>query len=804
MVITRTPFRISFFGGGTDYPAWYRNFDDGVVISTTIDKYCYITCRAFPPFFDHKLRAVWSKIELGNNPDDIVHPSVRETLKFFGVQDGIEVHHNGDLPARSGLGSSSAFTVGFLHALHALGKKETNKHQLAKDAIHIEQNLIKENVGSQDQVAAAFGGFNKIIFHRSGDVEVVPLSISKPKLEDLENRLMLFFTGLARTASEVVPEQIKNTPKKEKELKRMLELVAEAEDILTTDRPIDDFGRLLDEAWQLKKQMSSVISNQYIDEIYETGKKAGALGGKLLGAGSGGFVIFYVPLEKQSSIKEALKHLLHVSFRFENAGSQVIYYNPTEFEPTYLQKSKPARGSQNLKNVDALVLVGGLGTRLRPVVSDRPKPIAKLKNKKPFLDLILEDLFSQGVRRVVLAIGHMGDQIKKRYEKDRRIVFSYEDKPLGTGGAIKNAKHLIRSDHFLVLNGDSLCKVNLDEFYQSHIQENKPLSIVLSSCNERFDVGRVSINEKNEIVSFQEKEVDSKTPLINAGIYMMHRNIFDEMPPKEVFSLEHDLFPKVASRGHIVDAEVMDIGTPERYEKYSATLGEVKKLHLGCGEKYLPGYINIDFPPYEHSVIKIKADMYADIRTLSYPDNSIDEIRTHHMFEHFPRAEALKLLSHWRRWLKPGGKIMIETPDFLACARSYAMTFSNKRRLELGRHVFGSEEASWAHHYDFWDKPKLKYILSEFGFKNIKIKRYKNSLASHYPHIPFLNLIGNLLPRSLYKKYGGHKLPNIIATANKDNRKIDEEKIVTKILSQYLVGKEGQDLLDVWLKKYRD
>lgn len=336
MIITRTPFRISFFGGGTDYPAWYRQFGEGMVLSTTIDKYCYIFFRAFPPFFEHRLRVVWSKIELANHPDQIEHPSAREVLKFFGIKDGVEIHHSGDLPARSGLGSSSAFTVGLIHALHAFGGKMVDKHQLAKDAIHLEQNILREAVGSQDQTAAAFGGFNKITFGKNDDLTVSPITLSRERMRHLEDRLMLFFTGFSRTANDVVPEQIRNTPSREKELNAMLDLVYKAHGILNSDKSLDDFGALLDTQWQLKKAMSSVITNPQLDEIYEKGMKAGALGGKLLGAGSGGFMLFYADPEKQSQIKQALSDFLHVPFRFENAGSQVVYHNPTEFRPTLI------------------------------------------------------------------------------------------------------------------------------------------------------------------------------------------------------------------------------------------------------------------------------------------------------------------------------------------------------------------------------------------------------------------------------------------------------------------------------------
>jgi D-glycero-alpha-D-manno-heptose-7-phosphate kinase len=325
MIITRTPFRISFFGGGTDYPVWYRKYG-GAVLSTTINKYCYITCRYLPPFFEHKHRIVWSKIELVSHANEIVHPVVREALKFLGIKNGVEIHHDADIPARSGMGSSSAFTVGLLNALYTLLDRSVTKYQLARDAIYIEQEILKENVGSQDQTAAAFGGFNKIIFGGPTEIEVIPLAISAERLRFLQDRLLLFFTGFSRNASEIAASQIKNTPQKEKELTAMMKLVDQAAKLLSDEnKDLDEFGYMLDETWKLKRTLSNAISTPLIDEIYDKAIKAGALGGKLLGAGGGGFMCFYVRPEKQQDVKEALKNFLHVPFRFENQGSQVIY-----------------------------------------------------------------------------------------------------------------------------------------------------------------------------------------------------------------------------------------------------------------------------------------------------------------------------------------------------------------------------------------------------------------------------------------------------------------------------------------------
>jgi len=327
MIISRTPFRISFFGGGTDYPVWYRE-NPGAVLSTTIDKYCYITVRYLPPFFSHKHRIVWSKIELVQDINEILHPVVKAVLNYLKIDKGVEIHHQGDLPARSGIGSSSAFTVGLLNALYALKGIIISKERLAKEAIHIERDILKENVGSQDQIAAAFGGFNKITFNGEDEIEIHPVTIPKERIEELENYLMLYFTGLSRTASDIAKKQIEMTPLKQRELQRMYQMVDEGIKILTESSDIKDFGRLLHEAWIFKRSLTDKISTPEIDKIYESALKAGAIGGKLLGAGGGGFMLLFVPPETQPKVREKLKNLLEVKFKFERNGSQIIYYAP--------------------------------------------------------------------------------------------------------------------------------------------------------------------------------------------------------------------------------------------------------------------------------------------------------------------------------------------------------------------------------------------------------------------------------------------------------------------------------------------
>ena len=328
MVISRTPFRISFFGGGTDYPAWYRG-NRGAVLATTINKYCYVSCRYLPPFFEHRSRVIYSKMEQVKENSEIQHPSVRACLEYMKVSEGVEIHHDGDLPARTGLGSSSSFTVGLLNALGALRGEIVSKMDLAQKAIFVEQELLRENVGSQDQVSAAFGGFNLIEFNGDHKFKVQPITIGQERIDTLQDNLLLFFTGFSRYASEIAGEQIRKIPDNKKELKEMFDMVGEAIRILERRADIRRFGRLLHESWQLKRRLSTLITTQAIDQIYSEAIRAGAAGGKLLGAGGGGFMLFFAEPGKHKKIRERLKKLLYVPFKFEDFGSQVIFYEPS-------------------------------------------------------------------------------------------------------------------------------------------------------------------------------------------------------------------------------------------------------------------------------------------------------------------------------------------------------------------------------------------------------------------------------------------------------------------------------------------
>lgn len=343
MIITRTPFRISFLGGGTDYPRWYEE-NGGAVLSTTINKYCYISTRYLPPFFDYQYRIRYTFREETSSLSEIRHPAVRKCLEFLRIEEGIEMVHTSDLPARSGIGSSSSFTVGFLNSLYALTGQMVSKRKLALDAIHVEHDLIRENVGSQDQAAAAFGGLNKITFGGEERIVVQPVTISQAKVKMLQDHLMLFFTGLSRNASDVAKDQIESMSARTTELTAMRGMVDEGISILNGSADaLDDFGRLLDRAWKIKRNLSRVITNGTIDDIYRTAVRAGALGGKLLGAGSGGFIVFYVPAEKRCRVREALARLVYVPFQFETLGSQIILYAAPDMSSLPIQEYRGAR-----------------------------------------------------------------------------------------------------------------------------------------------------------------------------------------------------------------------------------------------------------------------------------------------------------------------------------------------------------------------------------------------------------------------------------------------------------------------------
>jgi D-glycero-alpha-D-manno-heptose-7-phosphate kinase len=326
MIISRTPVRVSFLGGGTDYPEYFMQ-EGGVTLSATIDKYCYITVQEFRDFFDHKLRVSYSKLELAKECKEIVHPSVRECLRYLGIEKGVEIHCMTDLPARTGLGSSSAFTVGLLNALYAWQGKFTTPQQLAEEAVHVERNLIKERVGLQDQYSCAVGGFLYLKYTPQGNVNITSIPMTSERVKALEQRLLLFYTGVQRTASEILKEQLERTKSGQinPALKQLGMLADEGAKTICNGRQLSELGHLLHQGWLIKRGLSAAVSTDKIDGWYEKALSASAVGGKLLGAGSGGFLLLYVEPENQDKVRAALSDLQEVPFRFEGQGSTILF-----------------------------------------------------------------------------------------------------------------------------------------------------------------------------------------------------------------------------------------------------------------------------------------------------------------------------------------------------------------------------------------------------------------------------------------------------------------------------------------------
>lgn len=329
MIITRTPFRMSFFGGGTDMASFYEEHG-GAVLSTTFDKYCYVDIRHLPRFFDYRTHLTYSRTEYIHTIDEIEHPLIREAMRFLDIHD-IRLMYDADLPARTGLGTSSSFAVGMLNAFYALKGKRVDAKRLADEAIYLERVLCKEAGGIQDQIAAAYGGLNRIDMDRHG-YRVSPIIISNQRKHELNDHLMLFFTGFTRFSAEIQKSTESNIDKKTKQLLEMKNLVDAAEDILTSKMNLEEFGKLLHYTWTLKRGLSTSVSTNAIDDIYAKARAAGAIGGKLLGAGGGGFLLFYVEKEKQPAVKKALSELLYVPFEFENGGTRVVYYSAEDYE----------------------------------------------------------------------------------------------------------------------------------------------------------------------------------------------------------------------------------------------------------------------------------------------------------------------------------------------------------------------------------------------------------------------------------------------------------------------------------------
>lgn len=323
MIVTRTPYRVSLIGGGTDYPAWYETHG-GAVLATTINRYCYVSARYLPPFYDHHSRIVYSRTELVVSNDAIEHPAVRGVLQYLGITRGVEIHHHGDLPGRSGIGSSSAFVVGLLHALQALESQPPDKLALARQAIAVEHDVLHESVGCQDQVLAALGGLLRIEFPRAGAPLPSPMLISAERREELRSRLLLFFTGTTRTASDVARDQLARLPEMSAAMHRLGDLVNHAQHLLESDTPMDELGAVLHDAWLIKRGLSASVTTPTIDALYERARRAGALGGKILGAGGGGFLLVFAAPDKHEDIRAALSELLEVTVGFDSSGSQIM------------------------------------------------------------------------------------------------------------------------------------------------------------------------------------------------------------------------------------------------------------------------------------------------------------------------------------------------------------------------------------------------------------------------------------------------------------------------------------------------
>lgn len=331
MIITKTPFRMSFFGGGTDMESFFRE-NGGSVLSTTFDKYCYVNVRHLPRFFDYSTELSYSRTERVTAVEQIQHPAIRNAMKMLDMHE-IRLTYEADLPARSGLGTSSSFAVGMLNAFYALKGKYADKKRLADEAIYLERELCQEEGGWQDQIAASFGGFNRINFNAEG-YEVLPVIISPERKKQLNQNLMMYFTGFTRFSSEIQKANAAGRKDKTAQLKEMLSMVDEAEKILTDkEASLDEFGRMLDYTWKLKRQTGAAVSTNSIDALYAVGMNAGALGGKLLGAGGGGFLIFYVQPDKQEAVRKAMKDLMHIPFAFEDGGTRVIHYTPETYVP---------------------------------------------------------------------------------------------------------------------------------------------------------------------------------------------------------------------------------------------------------------------------------------------------------------------------------------------------------------------------------------------------------------------------------------------------------------------------------------
>ncbi len=544
MITTRTPLRISFFGGGTDYPVWYREYG-GSVLATTIDKSCYVTCRWLPPFFEYHSRITYSQYENVIRNQDIRHPSVRGCLQFMGLEEGVEIHHIADLPARTGLGTSSAFTVGLLLGLYALKNQMRDRRSLASDAIFVEQEVIGEAVGAQDQISAAYGGFNRIDFARDGTIEAKPVLASASRLRELEDHLVLYFTGFSRIASEIAQgaDQADASPRKT-ELELMHQMVDEGQNVvLGPNRSLDEFGKLLHEGWKVKRSLTGVSNLTSMKSM----KPACPRGTRRQTSGRGWrrFYAVFCATRAAGGGAESSGQVPLTGFRFSNKGSQVVVYEPEEIYDQALARERLRVYAG--RAASAIIVLCGAGTRLR-TVTDGPKAMVSVGGR-PFLEILCQ-LRRWGIERVILAVGYQRDTIRDHFGDEAfglHLVYSPELTPLGTGGALRNAANPVASSTILVLNGDSYTNAGLDRF--SGTTGKTDVSVLVVPPDGREDCGTVSMEADGRLLDFQEKQRGTGRRYVNAGIYLVSREILHEIPSGQTpVSLERELLPKWLAR----------------------------------------------------------------------------------------------------------------------------------------------------------------------------------------------------------------------------------------------------------------
>ena len=571
LVMVRTPLRISFFGGGTDYPEYYLR-EGGRVLATSINKYAYFTLNRLGELVPEKYRLHYSRYEAANRIQDIQHPGVRGCLEYLKIDGGLNLSYTADLPARTGLGASSCFIVGLLHALHAFHRCMISHEELAQLAIYVEQEILKERVGSQDQYMCAMGNLRKVVFERNGSIHSDLLCLPMDRREHLEERLMLFFTNLTRYADEILEEQVKRTKEKANDvlLRDMCGLVDHACAILEGKGEPDDLGAALHEGWKVKRELSSKVATAAIDEMYEAARKAGALGGKLLGAGGGGFLLLYVPPGASQPSGKPSRAITRCDSPLTSPGR--LSCTST--------KTSPLRDlSVSRISLQVCILAGGLGTRLRPVLQDRPKVLVPVGDRT-FLEVLVRYLCGQGLCRFVFLLGYMHEAVEDCLRRTIRprcpqgeFAVSVEPQPMGTGGAVKFAQPLLEDDFFL-LNGDSYLEFDPRAMFQVHQDTGAEATLAVREVPEASRYGSVDVAPDGRIVDFREKDAARGPGLINAGTYILKRSVVESIPPGLAVSIERETFPHLLSSSRLVmscrqdQGRFIDIGTPGSYRQF--------------------------------------------------------------------------------------------------------------------------------------------------------------------------------------------------------------------------------------------